>query len=216
MNDGSELRAAVAAGVLGSDERYRALLQSIVEVARSIFAARASSIFLLDEETDELVWEAVAGEGQDTLIGQRIPSSTGIGGWVLVTRQPLIIEDLEQDQRHARDVAERTGFVPKGMMCVPLLSEERALGVLYVLDRPQQARFTLEESELLGMFANQAAVALELLQRARRARRLIDGTGGDQASEAVARLAEVVEGLEDEQRVTGVRLIQAIEAVLRA
>jgi GAF domain-containing protein len=215
VNDASELRAAVAAGVLGSDERYRALLQSIVEVARSIFAARASSIFLLDEETDELVWEAVAGEGQDTLIGQRIPSSTGIGGWVLVTRQPLIIEDLEQDQRHARDVAERTGFVPKGMMCVPLLSEERALGVLYVLDRPQQARFTLEESELLGMFANQAAVALELLQRARRARRLIDGTGGDQASEAVARLAEVVERLEDEQRVTGVRLIQAIEAVLR-
>jgi GAF domain-containing protein len=134
---------------------------------------------------------------------------------VLVTRQPLIIENLEQDQRHARDVAERTGFVPKGMMCVPLLSEERALGVLYVLDRPQQARFTLEESELLGMFANQAAVALELLQRARRARRLIDGTGGDEASEAVARLAEVVERLEDEQRVTGVRLIQAIEAVLR-
>jgi GAF domain-containing protein len=216
VNDGSELRAAVAAGVLGSDERYRALLQSIVEVARSIFAARASSIFLLDEETDELVWEAVAGEGQDTLVGQRIPSSTGIGGWVLVTRQPLIIEDLEQDQRHARDVAERTGFVPKGMMCVPLLSEERALGVLYVLDRPQQARFTLEESELLGMFANQAAVALELLQRARRARRLVDGTGGDQASEAVARLAEVVERLEDEQRVAGVRLIEAIEAVLRA
>jgi GAF domain-containing protein len=215
VNDGSELRAAVAAGVLGSDERYRALLQSIVEVARSIFAARASSIFLLDEETDELVWEAVAGEGQDTLVGQRIPSSTGIGGWVLVTRQPLIIEDLEQDQRHARDVAERTGFVPKGMMCVPLLSEERALGVLYVLDRPQQARFTLEESELLGMFANQAAVALELLQRARRARRLVDGTGGDQASEAVARLAEVVERLEDEQRVAGVRLIEAIEAVLR-
>jgi GAF domain-containing protein len=214
VNDGSELRAAVAAGVLGSDERYRALLQSIVEVARSIFAARASSIFLLDEETDELVWEAVAGEGQDTLVGQRIPSSTGIGGWVLVTRQPLIIENLEQDQRHARDVAERTGFVPKGMMCVPLLSEERALGVLYVLDRPQQARFTLEESELLGMFANQAAVALELLQRARRARRLIDGTGGDEASEAVARLAEVVERLEDEQRVAGVRLIRAIEAVL--
>jgi GAF domain-containing protein len=216
VNDESDLRAAVAAGVLGSDERYRALLQSIVEVARSIFAARASSIFLLDEETDELVWEAVAGEGQETLVGQRIPSSTGIGGWVLVTRQPLIIEDLEQDQRHARDVAERTGYVPKGMMCVPLLHEERALGVLYVLDRPQQSRFTLEESELLGMFANQAAVALELLERARKARRLVDGTGGDEASEAVARLAEVVDGLEDERRSAGVRLVKALEAVLRA
>ena len=77
MSD-DDLRAAVAAGVLGSEDSHRALLQSIVEVARAIFGARASSVFLLDEETDELVFEAVAGEGADELIGQRFPSSTGI------------------------------------------------------------------------------------------------------------------------------------------
>jgi hypothetical protein len=49
-----ELRAAVAAGVLGSEEQFQALLQSIVDVARAIFKAKASSIFLLDEEADEL------------------------------------------------------------------------------------------------------------------------------------------------------------------
>ena len=91
-----DLRAAVAAGALGSEESYRALLQSIVEVARAIFGARASSIFLLDEDADELVFEAVAGEGADELIGHRFPSSTGIAGWVLVTRQPLVIEDLDE------------------------------------------------------------------------------------------------------------------------
>jgi hypothetical protein len=81
-----ELRAAVAAGVLGAEEEHRMLLQSVVEVARAIFAARASSVFLLDEDADELVFEAVSGEGAESLIGQRIPSSTGIAGWVLVTR----------------------------------------------------------------------------------------------------------------------------------
>src|SRR6185503_7276895 len=55
-----ELRSAAAAGVLGSEESHRELLQSIVEVARAIFKAKASSIFLLDETTDELVFEAVA------------------------------------------------------------------------------------------------------------------------------------------------------------
>jgi GAF domain-containing protein len=87
----SELRAAAAAGVLGSEENYRALLRSIVEVARSIFGARASSIFLLDEATDELVFEAVVGEGEETLVGQRFPSGTCVAGWVLVTRQPIVI-----------------------------------------------------------------------------------------------------------------------------
>ena len=214
MSEPGRLSAAVAAGVVGSDEAYRALLQSIVEVAKAIFGARASSIFLLDETTDELVFEAVAGEGSETLIGTRIPSSTGIAGWVLVTRQPLVLEEVAQDPRFARDVAERTGYVPEGMMSVPLLHEERALGVLNVLDRPQQARFTLEEMDLLGMFANQAAIALDLLQRARRARALVEGgSSGDTA--AVARLAETVEALDDDRREAGVRLITALEAVLR-
>src|SRR5919109_5404892 len=96
MNEGGDLRSAVAAGVLGADEDYRALLQSIVEVARSIFGAKASSLMLLDEENDELVFEAVAGEGSETLIGQRVPSSTGIGGWGLVTPQAIGLDHVLQ------------------------------------------------------------------------------------------------------------------------
>ena len=154
-----ELKAAVAAGVVGSEETFRSLLESVAEVARAIFGAKASSIFLLDEETDELVFEAIAGYGADTLLGQRFPSSTGIAGWVLVTRQPLVIEDVTEDPRFAKDFAEGTGYIPKGLMAVPLLYEERALGVLQVLDRPRRSRFTLQEMELLGLFGNQAAIA---------------------------------------------------------
>ena len=203
-----DLRAAVAAGVLGAEEEHRALLQSVVEVARAIFAARASSVFLLDEDADELVFEAVAGEGAESLIGQRIPSSTGIAGWVLVTRQPLVIDDLTNDPRHARDVAETTGYVPQGLMCVPLLHEEKALGVLNVLDRASQ--FTLEEMELLGLFANQAAIGLDLLQRARRAQAIL-AESGDPA-EALARVAALLEGDNGD---AGRKLLGALEDVLR-
>jgi GAF domain-containing protein len=203
-----DLRAAVAAGVLGAEDQHRDLLQSVVEVARAIFAARASSVFLLDEDADELVFEAVAGEGSESLIGQRIPSSTGIAGWVLVTRQPLVIEDLANDPRHARDVAESTGYVPRGLMCVPLLHEERALGVLNVLDRASQ--FTLEEMDLLGLFANQAAIGLDLLQRARRAQAVL-AESGDPA-EALARVASMLEG---ENGDAGRKLLRALEDRLR-
>jgi GAF domain-containing protein len=205
-------RAAVAAGVIGADDAYRSLLRSIVEVARAIFNAQRSSIFLLDEEADELVFEALAGDDEQELIGTRIPSSTGIAGWTLVTRQPLVIEDLTQDPRHARAVAERTGYVPKGIMSVPLLADERALGVLQVLDRPQRPGFSLQEMELLGLFANQAAIALDLLQRSRRAKSALETGGGDVA--VVARVAAALDELTEGDRAKAVRLFEAIEDVL--
>src|SRR3954463_15424114 len=99
MND-QNLQAAVSAGVMSAESEHRALLQSIVEVARAIFSARAASIFLHDEEADELVFEAVAGEGPASVFGTRFPTSPGVAGWVLVPRQALIIAALEQDPRH--------------------------------------------------------------------------------------------------------------------
>jgi len=208
-----DLQAAVAAGVLGSEEQSRALLQSIVDVARAIFKAKASSILLLDEETDELVFEAAADEASESLIGKRFPSSTGIAGFVLVSRQPLVIEDVLSDPRFSRETAESTGFVPKGLMAVPLLHDERALGVLEVLDRPADARFTLAEMELLGLFANQAAIALDLLQHARRAQAALAGNG-DLA--VVARLAAILERRRDEDSEDeAFSLLAALERLLR-
>jgi GAF domain-containing protein len=209
----SDLRAAVAAGALGSEESYRELLQSIVEVARAIFGARASSVFLFEEESDELVFEAVAGEGAEELIGKRFPSSTGIAGWVLVTRQPLVVEELDKDPRFSRETAESTGFVPKGLMAVPLLHEDRALGVLEVLDRPQQAAFSLAEMELLGLFASEAAIGLDLLQKARAARAVLEQEGGDAG--ALARFAARLDEADEEKREAALQLLDALGKLLR-
>jgi GAF domain-containing protein len=206
----TDLNAAVAAAALGSEERFRALLRSVVEVARAIFAAKASSILLLDEEANELVFEAVVGEGEESLLGQRFDAGTGIAGWVLATRTPLVIEDVNRDPRFAKDVAEGTGYVPQGLMAVPLLHEEQALGVLEVLDR--QSRFTLEEMELLGLFASQAAIALDLLRRAREAEVALAGNGD---LSVVARLAAALAELDEDARPSAQRLLEALERVLR-
>ena len=208
----SELRAAVAAGVIGSRESFRGLLTAINEVARAIFGATASSILLLDESTDELVFEAVAGYGEEELIGLRFPSDTGIAGWVLSTRTPLILDDVQSDPRFAKDFAAGTGYVPHGLMAVPLLHDERALGVLEVLDRPAQSTFSLQEMELLGLFANQAAIALDLLSRASQAEAVLESDEGELA--VVARLAATVAALEDERRAAGLRLLRELAGTL--
>jgi GAF domain-containing protein len=210
----SDLRPAVAAGVLGAEEAHRQLLQATVEVARAIFAAKAATVFLYDDQTDELVFEAVAGMGAETLIGNRIPSSTGIAGWVLVTRQPLVLEDVTQDPRWGgQEIAERTGYAPNGLMAVPLIHDEDSVGVLQVLDRPQESRFSLQEMDLLGLFANQAAIALDLLRKTRRARAVLEDGGAD--IEVLARLAGNLDELEGKERKAGLELIRSLDTLLK-
>ena len=209
MSEELDARGAAAAGMLGGDEdTYRALLQSIVDVARSIFGAEAASIFLYDEEADELVFEAVSGQGGDTLVGARFPSSTGIAGFALVTRQPLVVDDLDNDPRFSRDRAAATGFVPTSIVASPLLHDERTLGVLSVLDRDPERPFGVAELDVLSRFSTQAAIGLDLLLSARRARSALDGEG---SGSVVARIATL---LEDEDDDAGTALLEAIERVL--
>jgi GAF domain-containing protein len=206
------LQTAVATGVLASEEEFGQLLRSIVEVARAIFGAKASSIFLLDEESDELVFAAVAGEDEQFLVGRRLPAAQGIAGWVAGSRTPLVLEDVRSDPRFSRDFAEGTGYVPNGLMAVPLLEEEHVLGVLQVLDRPQRARFSLQEMELLGLFASQAAIALSLLTTARTARAALDG---DPQAVRVAELAARLDRLDGDKRAAADALLDSLSTLLQ-
>jgi GAF domain-containing protein len=97
-------------------------------------------------------------------------------------------------------------------MAAPLLHDERALGVLEVLDRPERALFSLQEMELLGLFANQAAIAVDLLLRARAAERILESGNGELG--VVARLARSVNALEDERRRAGLELLRNLADTL--
>jgi GAF domain-containing protein len=189
-----------------AEAQHRALLQAIVEAARAIFAAAAASVFLYDEERGELVFEAVAGEGSDELVGRRFPAGTGIAGSVLATRQPLVVEHVDQDPRFAKEAAEATGYVPAAIMAVPLVSRDRPLGVLSVLDRRDRSRSALEEIELLGLFAEQAAIALDLLAGSRQ--------GSEAESVAAARLVAAVDELEGGRRRAAERLLESLAELL--
>jgi GAF domain-containing protein len=208
---GERLRAAVAASALAGEEAHAELLQAIADVARAIFGAKAASITLYDEGTDELVFTTVAGEGSDSLVGSRFPSTEGVAGWALRARESLVIDDVTQDPRFARQVAESTGYVPKALMAAPLLRGERALGVLSVLDRPTERPFSIAEMDLLALFARQAALALDVIERARGAGSALEGEGD---TAAVARLAAALDRLDGARREAGIRLVGALEELL--
>ncbi|MEU3985176.1 GAF domain-containing protein [Streptomyces sp. NPDC026672] len=168
MNDNSaENDARDAAGTPGdgaeTDPLSRELLQSVVDVARAIFGAAAGSVFLLDEERNELVFQAVSGQGEDVLVGRRFPARSGIAGWVALSGEPMIVDDLTRNSDFDRDFAESTRYVPDSLMAAPLTHGDRVLGVLEVLDPAPQSRSSLDELDLLALFARQAAVALRVV-----------------------------------------------------
>ncbi|MGW4228030.1 GAF domain-containing protein [Streptomyces sp. NPDC004980] len=182
-----------------ADGPRRELLQSVVDVARAIFGAAASSVFLLDEEADELVFQAVSGEGEEFLVGRRFPAGRGIAGWVATSGEPMVVDDLTADSSFDRSLAESTAYVPNALMAAPLISDSRILGVLEVLDPSPQARSGLRELDLLAMFARQAAAALRVVTPERAS----DGP------------VDAVRALGGAQREDALRLLGSLEQVLR-
>jgi GAF domain-containing protein len=160
---GAELSSARA--VESRAHESAALLRPIVETARGVFGAAASSIFILDCDDNTLVFGAVAGAGEEFLVGRRFPADTGIAGWVVSSHESVRLDDLPGNPTFSRDAAQSTGYVPAAMMAAPLLFEGECVGVLEVLDWTEGSRTELEDLALLGLIANQAAAAIRMLSR---------------------------------------------------
>jgi GAF domain-containing protein len=152
------LRAEAARRVHG--DSARAVLQSIVEATVALFDAEAASIALYDAASDSLVFEVAAGEQGQGAIGLSIAPDQGIAGYVFRTGQALALSDVERDARFGRAVAEQTAYLPRSIVAVPLVSGERTIGVLEVLDKRGATTFSLRDTELAGIFARQAAIAI--------------------------------------------------------
>ncbi|WP_432838224.1 GAF domain-containing protein [Dactylosporangium sp. CA-092794] len=156
-------RAVSAATIAETDPSAAELMQSVVDVARAIFGAQASSVFLLDELAHELIFYSVSGQGEGFLVGRRFPATSGIAGWVVASGEPMVVDDLSSVATFDRELAESTRYMPNSLMAAPLVHDERMLGVLEVLDPAPQSRSNLNELDLLALFARQAAAALRVV-----------------------------------------------------
>src|SRR4051794_5056576 len=117
------------------DDPVLAALRASVAATRSLFAAAACSIAVVDDEGEVLEFVAADGAGAAEVVGVTIPVSRGIAGWAAMSGQPIAVRDVQADARFARDVAESTHYVPSAIYAAPMLDPEgEVLGVLSVLD----------------------------------------------------------------------------------
>lgn len=166
-------------------------LRAIADAAVAALHVTAGSIALHDAGANTLVFRAAAGPQGEGVVGLMIAPHDGIAGYVFSTGQPLAVADVAADPRFERDTAERTGYVPRSLLAVPLVDDEGIIGVMECLDRIDGAPFDLADLEV----ATRVAAAATATARATRIeqdaggllrRALVATTSGDDGSESVA------------------------------
>ncbi len=136
------------------------LLQNILQSAVDILECQAGSLLLVDEQTHELVFQAAVGLTTGDLTGQTIPAGTGAVGQAVESQEAIV--DNQVSQPPAWYTGEPGEGVPvKTLLVIPLLSKERVIGVIEVVDKRDGSPFVKDDQELLAAFAGQAAVAIE-------------------------------------------------------
>jgi adenylate cyclase len=149
-----------ATQTLGQSLDLEATLQIVMEQARTLMQADRSTLFLYRKEMGEL-WTKVATANDKKLIEIRIPANRGIAGYVASTGKALNIPDAYKDTRFDPTTDQKTGYITRNILCLPVFnSANELIGVTQLINK-QQGSFTTSDEEFMRAFNIQAGIALE-------------------------------------------------------
>jgi diguanylate cyclase (GGDEF)-like protein len=136
------------------------VIELVMEKIRQLIPSEAWSLLMVDEEKNELVFEAALGAKGDDVSSYRLKMGEGVAGWVAQTGKPAIVNDTGKDPRFTVRVDTRTDFATRSILCAPLVSRGRTIGVLEIINK-RDGRFTRADLELMLTLVEPAAIALE-------------------------------------------------------
>jgi HD-GYP domain-containing protein (c-di-GMP phosphodiesterase class II) len=137
--------------------------EKALEATCELLQCETASLLRVDPLTAELYWETALGEtGKELTRGVRLPiDDRSIAGYVAMTGEHLVINDLSKDPRHQKKVTEGKGFAPRSMICVPLRARGEVIGVLQALNKISSRDFDSEDLRLMQTLGHQVAIAVE-------------------------------------------------------
>lgn len=163
------------------------VLRSLLAQVRDYFEVEAASVALLDEESGDLVFRVAVGEAEDEVIGLHLAPDQGIAGWVVQTGRSALVPAARSDERFYPGVDDRTGFQTHTLLAVPVKTQERAIGVIEILN-PPAGTFDKDAQRVLLAVADLAAAAIrnaELYERVRQAERRYESLFSESADPIV-------------------------------
>jgi GAF domain-containing protein len=146
-----------------SQENLLGLLDQILYHAMSVLRAEGGSLLVYDDETNELVFVLVQGDARGKLQGYRIERDKGIAGWIATQQQPLIVNNARQDRRFSVEVDEKFNFTTHSIVGVPMVTRDKLIGVIEVINKQDGDPFNEFDADLLAILGHVAATALDEL-----------------------------------------------------
>jgi len=146
--------------LINSTKDLTHLIVLILHSIKEVMGVEASSLAQVDDDSDELYFSEAAG-GSEKIKGIRLKIGEGIAGHVALTKQPLLVNDVTTNKYHYKNADQRTDFVTKSILCVPLIVREKVIGVIQALNKIDDLAFDSIDLKIFTTFANQVAVALE-------------------------------------------------------
>lgn len=143
--------------VFSTSSEILTMVMNILIIALEAVNSENGSILLLDEESDELVFVAVVGLRSKELTDFRIPSGSGIAGWVKTHKKSALVTDVRKDDRWISAVDQSIGFHTRSLMAVPLILDDRVLGVMEVVNSMTEDHFGGTDLALLLLIARLAS-----------------------------------------------------------
>jgi signal transduction histidine kinase len=146
---------------LTSTLELKPLLNKILSSAAHILDCEAGSLFLMDEQTGELVFEVVIGPVADDLLGKRLPPGKGVVGRAVDTHRSIIANDVRRSKEWFEQTDEQTGFKTQDLLVAPMMVKDRLIGVIELVNKRNGQPFGATDQELLITFTSQATIAIE-------------------------------------------------------
>jgi signal transduction histidine kinase len=144
---------------LGSTLDLDDLLELILEKLKVLVEADRATLYLLDENSRELVSRLMVG-GEVRSIRMKV--GHGLAGTVALTGRPIRVRDASRDPRFERDWDLLTGYRTSSVLAAPLKNHlGRTIGVIQVLNKKSAAEFTDADEAILSALSTQAAVAID-------------------------------------------------------
>jgi putative nucleotidyltransferase with HDIG domain len=159
-----EMNALLEVGrVVSSTLDLKELLTKIMSTATKVMRCETSTVYLVDQNSNELYFHIVSGDSNISAKLQeiRLPMGTGLAGWCAQNNAPVIVPDTSKDPRFFKGADKKSGFVTRSMLCVPMCHKDTVVGVLQVLNRTGDIPFNDHDLETLVNVANQAVSAIE-------------------------------------------------------
>ncbi|HSO28250.1 MAG TPA: GAF domain-containing protein, partial [Anaerolineales bacterium] len=146
---------------LTSTLELKPLLSKILHAATEILNCAAGSLFLVDQQTGELVFEVVIGPVASDLVGTRLPPGKGVVGEAVDDKKAIIANDAKRRKEWFQQTDEKTGFSTQDLLVVPMMVKDRVIGVIEVINKKDGMPFNQSDQELLTTFTSQATIAIE-------------------------------------------------------